>query len=238
MRAVLLVLLGSALLTLSAKLKVPFYPVPMTMQPFAVLLIGLAFGARLGLATVALYLAEGALGLPVFAGTPERGIGLAYMLGPTGGYLLGYLLAVALTGWIAERRRDAAGLALAVAAGYLAIYIPGLLWLAKFVGFEAVLGSGWRRSSGAICSRRRWRGRWRWAAPPWCAGGSRSEQDQRWSSGSGPAPATSSRRRRRCAEDDWSPFLPRPYMAWAPSRPTTARLPPSSPRRNGPASIR
>jgi biotin transport system substrate-specific component len=141
-RAVLLVLLGSALLTLSAKLKVPFYPVPMTMQPFAVLLIGLAFGAHLGLATVALYLAEGALGLPVFAGTPERGIGLAYMLGPTGGYLLGYPLAVALTGWIAERRRDAAGLALAVAAGYLAIYIPGLLWLAKFVGFEAVLGVG------------------------------------------------------------------------------------------------
>jgi biotin transport system substrate-specific component len=114
----------------------------MTMQPFAVLLIGLAFGARLGVATVALYLAEGALGLPVFAGTPERGIGLAYMLGPTGGYLLGYPLAVALTGWIAERRRDAAGLALAVAAGYLAIYIPGLLWLAKFVGFQAVLGLG------------------------------------------------------------------------------------------------
>ena len=92
---------------------------------------GAAFGVTASLLTPA-----------VFAGTPERGIGLAYMLGPTGGYLLGYPLAVALTGWIAERRRDAAGLALAVAAGYLAIYIPGLLWLAKFVGFEAVLGVG------------------------------------------------------------------------------------------------
>jgi biotin transport system substrate-specific component len=141
-RAVLLAVLGSALLTLSAKLKVPFYPVPMTMQTFAVLLIGVAFGVRLGLATVALYLAEGAAGLPVFAGTPERGIGLAYMLGPTGGYLLGFALAVTLTGWIAERRRDAAGLALAVAAGNLVIYVPGLLWLAKFVGFEAALGLG------------------------------------------------------------------------------------------------
>jgi biotin transport system substrate-specific component len=142
LRAVLLAVLGSALLALSAKLKVPFYPVPMTMQTFAVLLIGLVFGARLGLATVVLYLAEGAVGLPVLAGTPERGLGLAYMFGPTGGYLLGFALAVTLTGWIAERRRDAAGLALAVAAGGLVLYVPGLLWLAKFVGLEAAFGLG------------------------------------------------------------------------------------------------
>ena len=141
-RAILLALLGSALLTLSAKLQVPFYPVPMTMQTLVVLLIGLAFGAGLGAAAVLLYLAEGALGLPVFAGTPEKGIGLPYMLGPTGGYLVGFVLAAASAGWIAERRRDAAGLALAVVAGTIAIYLPGVLWLARFVGFDQALQLG------------------------------------------------------------------------------------------------
>src|SRR5918995_2064791 len=139
LRAAVLALLGSALLTLSAKVQVPFYPVPMTMQTLVVLLIGMAFGARLGVATVALYLAEGAVGLPVFAGTPEKGIGLAYMVGPTGGYLLGFVLAAAIAGWMVERRRDAAGLALAVVAGSVAIYAPGLLWLATFVGFGRAL---------------------------------------------------------------------------------------------------
>jgi biotin transport system substrate-specific component len=141
-RAALLALLGSALLTLSAKLQVPFYPVPMTMQTLVVLLIGMAFGARLGLATVALYLAEGAAALPVFAGTPEKGIGLAYMVGPTGGYLLGFALAAALAGWIVERRRDVGGLVLAVVAGSFAIYLPGVLWLAGFVGFGRALELG------------------------------------------------------------------------------------------------
>jgi biotin transport system substrate-specific component len=141
-RAALLAVLGSALLTLSAKIQVPFYPVPMTMQTLVVLLIGMAFGARLGIATVALYLAEGAVGLPVFAGTPEKGIGLAYMMGPTGGYLLGFVLAAAIAGWIVERRRDAAGLALAVVAGSIAIYAPGVLWLAGLVGFAKALEFG------------------------------------------------------------------------------------------------
>ena len=141
-RAALLALAGSALLTLSAKIQVPFYPVPMTMQTLVVLLIGMAYGARLGVATIALYLAEGAVGLPVFAGTPEKGIGLAYMMGPTGGYLLGFVLAAAVAGWIAERRRDAAGLALAVVAGSMAIYAPGVLWLASFVGFARALELG------------------------------------------------------------------------------------------------
>ena len=89
----------------------------------------------------------------MFAGTPERGIGLAYMLGPTGGYLLGFALAVALTGWIAERRRDAAAAGPGSGRGRLVIYVPGLLWLAKFVGFEAASALGWRRSSWATCSR-------------------------------------------------------------------------------------
>src|SRR5258708_32699224 len=88
LRLAVLTVLGSLALTLSAKLQVPFYPVPMTMQSLVVLLIGLAFGWRLGTATVLLYLGEGLAGLPVFAGTPEKGIGLAYVAGPTRGDLL------------------------------------------------------------------------------------------------------------------------------------------------------
>ena len=86
-RNVILAIVGTVLLTLSAKIQVPFYPVPMTMQTFMVLTLGMAYGWRLGGATLALYLAEGAIGLPVFAGTPEKGIGLVYMMGGTGGYL-------------------------------------------------------------------------------------------------------------------------------------------------------
>jgi biotin transport system substrate-specific component len=142
LRAAVLAVLGSALLTISAKVQVPFYPVPMTMQTLVVLLIGMAFGARLGVATVALYLAEGAAGLPVFAGTPEKGLGLAYMMGPTGGYLLGFVLAAGIAGWIVERRRDATGLALAVLAGSIAIYASGVLWLASFVGLGKALELG------------------------------------------------------------------------------------------------
>ena len=126
-----LVVLGTALLTLSAKIKVPFYPVPMTMQVFAVLLLSLAFGFRLGLATVLLYLAEGAANLPVFAGTPERGLGIAYMMGPTGGYLVGYVLAAAAVGWLADQgwSRHWAKAILAAYVGLMLIYLPGLLWL-------------------------------------------------------------------------------------------------------------
>ena len=98
LRLVLLAVVGSILLTISAKVQVPFWPVPMTMQTFVVLAIGMAYGPALGMATVALYLAQGAFGLPVFAGTPEKGIGLAYMAGPTGGYLAGFVAAALLTG--------------------------------------------------------------------------------------------------------------------------------------------
>ncbi|MFD9901706.1 biotin transporter BioY [Mesorhizobium sp. UC22_110] len=129
---------GSLLLWASAKVQLPFYPVPLTMQTFAVLAIGAALGWRLGLATVLLYLAEGAAGFPVFAGTPEKGIGLAYMMGPTGGYLLGYLPAAALCGWLAERGwdRSIALTALAMLAGNIMIYLPGLLWLGAIVGWD------------------------------------------------------------------------------------------------------
>jgi biotin transport system substrate-specific component len=112
------------------------------MQSLVVLLIGMAFGFRLGIATILLYLAEGAAGLPVFAGTPEKGIGLAYMLGPTGGYLVGFVLAVAVVGWVAERWRDLWALALAVVGGTILIYATGLLWLARLVGFEKAIEFG------------------------------------------------------------------------------------------------
>lgn len=137
-RQIALVAAGSALLTLSAKLSVPFFPVPMTFQSLVVLLIGAAFGPRLAAVTLATYLAQGAAGLPVFAGTPEKGIGLAYMAGPTGGFLLGFVLAAITVGWLTERgagrRLWTAGLAML--AGTVAVYVPGLLWLGAAVGWD------------------------------------------------------------------------------------------------------
>lgn len=137
-RSVGIAVLGSLALWASAKVQVPFYPVPMTMTTFMVLLIGSAFGWRLGAATVALYLMEGAVGLPVFAGTPEKGIGLAYMFGPTGGYLLGYLVAAALCGWLAERGWDRrpTTTAMAMVAGNVMIYALGVLWLGTLLGWD------------------------------------------------------------------------------------------------------
>ena len=98
LRNTLIVLIGSILLALSSKFKIPFYPVPMTMQTFVVLLLGVAFGWKIALGTICLYLFEGAIGLPVFSGTPEKGIGLTYMFGPTAGYLIGFLVAAYLAG--------------------------------------------------------------------------------------------------------------------------------------------
>jgi biotin transport system substrate-specific component len=138
MRAVALAVAGTLLLTLSAKLKVPFYPVPMTMQSRVVLVIGATYGWRLGAATVALYLVEGALGLPVFADTPERGIGLPYMMGPTGGYLVGFVLAAGVVGWLAERGWDRS-IALtfaAMAVGHAVLFAAGFAWLATLIGPE------------------------------------------------------------------------------------------------------
>ncbi len=141
----LLVVLGTILLTLSAKLKVPFYPVPMTMQVCVVLVLGLALGFRLALATVLLYLIEGAAQLPVFAGTPERGLGLAYMMGPTGGYLLGYVFAAAAVGMLADRGwgRHWAKAILAGLIGLAIIYVPGIVWLGTVIGwYKPVLELG------------------------------------------------------------------------------------------------
>ena len=100
LKYLLITILGSILLTISAKVKIPFYPVPMTMQTFVVLFIGVAFGWKIGVATISLYLVEGIIGLPVFAGTPEKGVGLVYFTGPTMGYLIGFLIATFLAGYL------------------------------------------------------------------------------------------------------------------------------------------
>lgn len=144
LRAAVMVAAGTLLLYASAKTQVPFWPVPMTMQTVAVVLIGAVYGSRLGFATLLAYLAEGAAGLPVFAGTPERGIGLAYMAGPTGGYLLGFLLAAALIGWLVEqgRARSLATVAASVFAAHAVIHACGLAWLSGFAGIEKAFAAG------------------------------------------------------------------------------------------------
>ncbi len=138
LRGTILAIVGSLLIWLAAKIQVPFYPVPMTMQTLVVLAIGMAYGWRLGAATVLLYLAEGAMGMPVFTGTPEKGIGIAYMMGGTGGYLVGFVLAAASVGWLAERGWDKNVLSTAGAmlVGNALIYVPGLLWLGTLFGWD------------------------------------------------------------------------------------------------------
>ena len=133
------VVVGSSLLLwASAKINVPLLPVKMTMQLFVVLALALALGAQLAGAAVLLYLVEGALGLPVFTGTPEKGLSFAYMAGPTGGYLAGFLLAAVATGWLADRgfSRHPILAILAAFAGAVLIYVPGLLWLGTLVGWD------------------------------------------------------------------------------------------------------
>ena len=132
------VLAGSLLLVLSAKFQVPFFPVPMSMQTFVAIGLGLALGPVRGTLAVALYLAQGAAGFPVFAGTPERGLGLAYMIGPTGGFLIGFVLAALVAGFLARRgldRRPATAMVAALLAGAV-IYVPGLLWLGAVIDWD------------------------------------------------------------------------------------------------------
>ncbi|MGB5559115.1 MAG: biotin transporter BioY [Paracoccaceae bacterium] len=135
-----MVLAGTVLLAMSAKVQVPFWPVPMTLQTLVVLLIGAGFGARMAGATLLAYLAQGAVGLPVFA----TGAGLAYMAGPTGGYLAGFLLGAVFVGWAAGRGLTR-GLLSAVAVFLIAdvlIFVPGVLWLAGYAGADAALALG------------------------------------------------------------------------------------------------
>ena len=128
-------LLGSILLAISSKIRIPFYPVPMTMQTFVVIFIGVAFGWKLGVATVSLYLFEGIIGLPVFSGSPEKGIGLAYFTGPTMGYLIGFIVTVYIVGqFVYDNNLVKTFLKLIFATSF--IYILGMLWLGSLIGWD------------------------------------------------------------------------------------------------------
>jgi len=130
-----LALVGSILLAISSKIKIPFYPVPMTMQTLVVLIIGIGFGWRLGVATIMLYLFEGIIGLPVFSGTPEKGIGLVYFTGPTMGYLIGFLVAAFLAGkFNFDNNLIKNFFKLTFATSF--IYILGMLWLGGLIGWD------------------------------------------------------------------------------------------------------
>lgn len=137
---VLAVVAGIAVLAVSAHIKIPFYPVPVTMQTLAVLAIGMTYGTRLGGATLLGYLAAGAVGAPVFAG----GAGVAYMMGPTGGYLLGFFVAAVLLGALAERgwTRTIVTTAAAMLLGNAVIYLLGVGWLANLIGMDKAIQFG------------------------------------------------------------------------------------------------
>ncbi len=134
-KKITIILLGTLLLTISAKIKVPFYPVPMTMQTFVVVLIGLTLGWKLGLVTIFAYLFEGAIGLPVFAGTPEKGIGISYMVGPTGGYLVGFILSVFIAGFV-NLNKNLFHRFFLISLSIISIYLIGVPWLAYLAGWE------------------------------------------------------------------------------------------------------
>ncbi|WP_253944515.1 biotin transporter BioY [Pseudogemmobacter hezensis] len=138
---ILVVIMGVALMTLAARTQVPFWPVPMTLHTLAVMGFAVALGPRMAVAIVSAYLAAGAMGVPVFSGSPERGIGLAYMVGPTGGYLLGYLLAAGLTGYLA-RGRGTLGRFGAMGLGLVVVYAAGAAWLATLLPANQILAVG------------------------------------------------------------------------------------------------
>lgn len=136
-----LVLLGTVLIAISAQIQVPFWPVPMTMQTFAVLIVGATYGWRLGGATLIAYLIEGAAGLPVFAGLAA---GAHHLVGPTAGYLVGFVVAALVTGYLAERGfgRNLATALVSFAAGTVVIFAFGLAWLSSLIGVEDAITHG------------------------------------------------------------------------------------------------
>ena len=137
-KKILVIILGSLLLTVSAKIKIPFYPVPMTMQTFVVLFLGVGLGYKIGLATISLYLLEGILGLPVFSNSPERGIGLAYFTGPTMGYLIGFFSACFFASYI-KPDNNLFIILLKLVLSVSTIYILGILWLGNLIGWDKPL---------------------------------------------------------------------------------------------------
>jgi len=138
MKNVFIALSGTILLAISSKIKIPFYPVPMTMQTLAVLILGITLGWRLGVATIALYLFEGIIGLPVFSGSPEKGVGIIYFTGPTMGYLIGFLFTVYFAGFFNFNKNIFIKfLQLTFSVSF--IYILGILWLGILIGWEKPL---------------------------------------------------------------------------------------------------
>jgi biotin transport system substrate-specific component len=144
LRAAALMMFGTVALWLSAKIQVPLWPVPVTMQTFVVLTLGIAYGWRLAGATMLLYLAEGAVGLPVFAGTWEEGGGIHHLAGPTAGYLIGFVVAASVAGRLAERGWDRSPVTAAAAMilGNLVIYGLGLAWLGAQIGYGPAIQHG------------------------------------------------------------------------------------------------
>jgi biotin transport system substrate-specific component len=134
-KSLLIIFIGSIILTVSAKIKIPFYPVPMTMQTFIVLFLGISFGYKIALATVSLYLLEGILGLPVFSNSPERGVGLAYFTGPTMGYLIGFLSACFLASLV-KNDDNYFLIFFKLIFSVSTIYIFGILWLGTLIGWD------------------------------------------------------------------------------------------------------
>ena len=134
-KVILIALVGSFLLAISAKIKIPFYPVPMTMQTFVILFLGITLGSKIGLFTVSIYLLEGIYGIPVFAGTPEKGVGLIYFMGPTMGYLIGFLIATFLAGYL-NLKTNIFLIFIKLTLSVSTIYILGMLWLGSLIGWD------------------------------------------------------------------------------------------------------
>ena len=134
-KSLFVIFLGSIVLAISAKIKIPFYPIPMTMQTFVVLLLGISFGYRIAMTTVGLYLLEGIIGLPVFSNSPEKGIGLTYFTGPTMGYLVGFLLACFLASFI-KLQDSYVAIFIKLILSVSTIYILGVLWLGTLIGWD------------------------------------------------------------------------------------------------------
>jgi len=135
LKYILIVFAGSILLTISSKIKIPFYPVPMTMQTFVVLFLGMSFGYKIGFLTVSLYLIEGLLGLPVFSNSPEKGVGIIYFTGPTMGYLIGFLFATSLAGYFSFKENILINF-FKLLVSVSIIYIMGILWLGSLIGWD------------------------------------------------------------------------------------------------------
>ena len=134
-KSLIIIFLGSIVLAISAKVKIPFYPVPMTMQTFVVLFLGISFGYKIGLATVSLYLIEGLVGLPVFSNSPERGVGIVYFTGPTMGYLIGFMSACILASFV-KKDDNYLIIFLKLIFSVSTIYILGVIWLGTLIGWD------------------------------------------------------------------------------------------------------